>query len=156
MCAVCGDVTQRRAYCSDRCKRTAKKRRQLARWREDQQDAQIVATAASGDAVLVVGHRLIEARAAFEALLDAARATGADVTSRANGAERINFPSGGSISFASIQSGSARGRSVDTLVIGPEMVVDRERMATLLPCLAASPRPEVMVSAGAVPLAALR
>lgn len=75
------------------------------------------AEAASGLRVLVVSHSRraeLDAFGEFEALAESA---GASRVRRANGAERIEFPSGGFLAFASARARAGRGICVDLVFV---------------------------------------
>ncbi|QIN93688.1 hypothetical protein QDW23_gp29 [Microbacterium phage Stromboli] len=63
---------------------------------------------------------------------------------RANGAERITFPGGGRVIFRRPGGHGHRGVSVDTVFVDEPFARDRRLLEDLVPCVAASPRGELI------------
>lgn len=109
----------------------------------------LAAEAAAGARVLIVSHSVIAARQAFHDFDELAESVGAEVR-RANGAQRLTFPSGGRVHFTSARATGGRGLAVDVVFVDwdveTELSVDELKRFydDITPCLATSTRHEII------------
>ena len=109
--------------------------------------AGMVAEAREGRRIMVLAHDGNMAREWMDECIRHADAADVIRASRANGAERIWFYSGGIIVFRSVQGHGHRGISVDTVYVdagADEKLRDRAGWASIAACTAASPTGEVI------------
>lgn len=104
--------------------------------------AGIAAEAQDGRRILVVSRTYGTARTAFEEI--AAHTRHADRIVRVNGADAIHHRNGGNVRFTTPRSSNGRGLTVDVIYLDAHVEATRELLATLGPCLAASPYGELI------------
>lgn len=101
-----------------------------------------LAAALDGRRILIVTHRHVELRAALDELA-AFNMPGQEVR-RANGAEHITYPSGGSIRFATSHGHAHRGITADTVYLDGVEPHERGLIHELRACTMSSPTGEVV------------
>ena len=99
--------------------------------------------ALQGEAVLFTSHRADTARVVFERLSAVADRFGGEVI-WSNGRERIDFPSGGSISFRTRSGRLGRGHTIDKVVIDEAQVCDPDHISALVPTMRTRPGAQVL------------
>jgi hypothetical protein len=99
--------------------------------------------ALEGEHVLFSSHRADSARVAFERLSAIADRFGGEVI-WSNGRERIDFPSGGSISFRTRSGRLGRGHTLDKVVIDEAQVCDPDHVSALVPTMRTRPGAQVL------------
>jgi hypothetical protein len=100
--------------------------------------------ALQGEHVLYTSHRADTARVVFERLSAVAESRfGAHVVS-SNGRERLDFPSGGSISFRTRSGRLGRGHTLDKVVIDEAQVCDPDHVSALIPTMRTRPGAQVL------------
>lgn len=108
--------------------------------------AGVVEEAAQGRRILVVGINGTDVRASFEECMARLDVDELSRVTRANGAERIEFMSGGRIVFRSHRGHGHRGVSVDTVYLdaGVDRELSLDQWASISACVAASPNAEII------------
>lgn len=108
--------------------------------------AGMVGEAAQGRRILVVGINGMDVRSSLGECRSRLDADEVSRVSTANGAERIDFMSGGCIVFRSYQGRGHRGVSVDTVCLdaGVDRELSTDRWASISACVASSPNAEII------------
>lgn len=94
----------------------------------------LAVAAARGRSIIVLTHRMREARAAFDLVVAESDAPDLARVYRANGRERIDFAPGGCIYFKT-GAASCRGLQVDDIYLDARVEATPDLLAELRPCL---------------------
>ena len=96
-----------------------------------------------GEHVLYTSHRADTARVVFERLAAVADRFGGEII-WSNGRERIDFPSGGSISFRTRSGRLGRGHTLDKVILDEAQVCDPDHVSALIPTMRTRPGAQVL------------